>query len=158
MLMAWWLWWQRAGFNPFPLQQRGFASSVPRQNEPCCYGARAVAEMNRFLFLTDCENCLCPRASETEISIAQGNTASKHIHFSFLAAGVRKACCVRRSLSSQLVHSLMSLLLARAWTEPGCLRGAQPHQKTSRHLINSAQALKASLTRPSCTGSGFTAL
>lgn len=128
------------GFTPFPCQEQG---STEAELAPLLWHSCKVTEMNQFLFLMDCENCMCPRASETEISIAQGNAASKRIHFSFLAAGGRKSCCIHGPLSSQLNQSLMSLLLARAQTGPGSLGDAHPCLKASRDLPNSSPALTA---------------
>lgn len=127
-------------FNPFPCQEQGSAEA---EQTPPLRPSWKVAAMNRLLFLTDCENRVCPRASETEISIAQGNTASKHIHFSFLAAGGGKSCCIRGPLCSQLNQSLTALLLARAQTGPGSLGGAHRCLEASRGLPNSSPALTA---------------
>jgi len=128
------------GFNPFPWQEQGSAEA---EQAPLLRHSCKVTEMNRFLFLTDCENCMCPRASETEISIAQGSTDSKRIHFSFLSAGGRKSCCICGLLSSQRNQPLTSLLLAKARTGSGSLGDVHPHLMASRELPNSSPALTA---------------
>lgn len=110
------------------LYRAGFYKvSTGAERVPLSQCSCTVTEMSWFLFLTDCEDCLHPRALEPEISIAQGNTASKHIHFSFLVTGGRKTCCVHRSVFPPcLVQSLMSLLSARARAGLGSPGGVHP--------------------------------
>lgn len=54
-------------FNPFPCQEQGRAEA---EQAPLLRHLCKVTEMKQFLFLTDSENCMCPKASESEISIA----------------------------------------------------------------------------------------
>jgi len=79
---------------------------------------------------------------EPEISIALGNTASKHIHFSFLVTGERKTSCVHRS-----VLPTCSVLYASAHSKgtgrTGLTWRCPSHHKASRDLPNSSQAWKA---------------